>query len=148
MWLSYTAFASVLHVYCPSFPSLHRESTDSLILHTWLTTHNTNKIVIMTNKQWCIPGIPLHAVPLHPMWLYYLASAFFYPLLYYNGNITLNYYSDKQTVMYTWDPPPDCATLSHVAINSVVGVKLPEEGNNSCSWPWALWRSMTLDVSL
>ena len=33
----------------------------------------------------------------------------------------------------TWDPPSNSATLSHVAINSVVGVKLPEDGNNSCS---------------
>ena len=43
--------------------------------------------------------------------------------------------SNKQIVMQadTWDPPSNCATLSHVAINSVVGVKLPEDGNNSWS---------------
>ena len=59
-------------------------------------------------------------------------SFLFYPLFYYNGNITLKY-SDRQTVMYTWDPSSRCPSLSHVAINSVVGVKLPEDGNNSCS---------------
>ena len=46
--------------------------------------------------------------------------------------------TNNQIVIYadTWsssDPPKIGATLSHVAINSMVGVKLPEDGNNSCS---------------
>ena len=59
-------------------------------------------------------------------------------------------YTNKKIIMYadTWDCPPNSATLSHVAINSVVGVKLPEDGNNSCSRSRALWRRVTLDVSL
>ena len=49
--------------------------------------------------------------------------------------VTVNCYGNKQIVMHadTWGPPPHCATLSHVVINSVVGVKLPEDGNNSRS---------------
>ena len=63
---------------------------------------------------------------------------------------TVNCYSNKQIAMYadTCGPPPHCATLSHVAINSVVGVKLPEDGNNSCSRSRALWRRVKLDVFL
>ena len=64
--------------------------------------------------------------------------------------VTVNCYSNKQVVTYadTWVAPSYSATLSHVAINSVVGVKLPEEGNNSCSRSWALWRRVALNVSL
>ena len=49
--------------------------------------------------------------------------------------VTVKCYSNKQIVTYadTSDPPSFLATLSHVAINSMVGVKLPEDGNNSCS---------------
>ena len=49
--------------------------------------------------------------------------------------VTVNSYRNRQIAMYadTWDLPPNSATLSHVAINSVVGVKLPEDGNNTCS---------------
>ena len=49
--------------------------------------------------------------------------------------VTVNFYSYKQIVTYadTRDPTPLPATLSHVAINSMVGVKLPEDGTNSCS---------------
>ena len=48
-------------------------------------------------------------------------------------SITIN--DSKQTILYadTWDRLLDSTTLSHVAINSVVGVKLSEDGNNSCS---------------
>ena len=70
-------------------------------------------------------------------------------------DVSLRLYSittkdSKQTIMYadTWGPPPNGATLSHVTIISVVGVKLPEDGNNSCNWSWALWRRATLDVVL
>ena len=47
--------------------------------------------------------------------------------------VTVNCYSNKQIVTFadTWDTSSYSATLSHVAINSVVGVKLPENGNNS-----------------
>ena len=63
---------------------------------------------------------------------------------------TVNCYVNKQVVTYadTWGLPPNSATLSHVTINSVVGVKLPAEGNNSCSRSRALWRRVTLDVTL
>ena len=70
-------------------------------------------------------------------------------------DVSLRLYSitikdSKQTIMYadTWDAPSYSATLSHVTIISVVGVKLPEDGNNSCSWSRALWRRATLDVVL
>ena len=41
-------------------------------------------------------------------------------------------------IVVTWGPPTrkngtNSATLFHVAINSVDGMKLAEDGNNSCS---------------
>ena len=58
--------------------------------------------------------------------------------------------TSKKVHMYadTWDGLPNSATFSHVATNSVVGVKLPEDGNNSCSWSRALWGRVALDVTL
>ena len=51
-------------------------------------------------------------------------------------------------LLCTSDTPTNSATRSHVAITSLVGVKLPEDGNNSWISLRALWRRVGLDVCL